>query len=361
MKYAGSLSFLVLLMFGCTKHPSPEIGGFIPNLFGTVTDSCASSAPSNPSGISITTSNSPARVSVAWTNPANCNLKGVLVKRKTGSSPTGISDGTTIEVNSNYTSFDDNSVSASTLYYYKIFLYYNNDQYSSGTGIAALVGSTTIVPSAVSGGSITIDGQDSESVWSTSPKISFSFPVVPTFSDYTGGGDLNVTGYVRFAYDSDNFYIFYHSDDKYLRVDNSGSPWIDDGIEMFFDMGFNRTATTDSNDYHIIVTPRTGGGYENYGKGGPGWVAWTPAVTRANYTGSCTLNTDGDTDTGWNIEMKIPFTDLGIAGITPGQVIGFTFWVNDDDLAAFSGSQHWFRWTSGTLSTNPSTWGILQF
>ncbi|HMY69970.1 MAG TPA: sugar-binding protein, partial [Leptospiraceae bacterium] len=78
-------------------------------------------------------------------------------------------------------------------------------------------------------------------------------------------------------------------------------------------------------------------------------------------TAGSTLNNDADTDSGWNLEVQIPFTDLGISSISPGQVIGFTFWVNDDDLSAFTGTQHYFRWTTGTLSANPSTWGILQF
>lgn len=370
MKYFHII-ILGSLVIGCINHNQPRLKGFLDfnkpatnsesTTTTTTTDNCTSIAPTNPSAILLTTSTTPNKISITWTNPTNCKLKGVLIKRKTGSIPTDINDGTSIPANSDNVSMDDTSVSTATLYYYKIFLYNDADQYSNGTIASGMLGKTSIIQTNVTDNSIVIDGQDNETAWNSTPKISFSFPVVPTFTDYTGGADLNVTGYIRFAYDTNNFYIFIHSDDKFLRVDNAGSPWTDDGIEMFFDMGFNRTTTTDSNDFHIIVTPLTGASYENYGKGGPGWGAWAPGVTRSNYTTGSTLNNDADTDAGWNIEMKIPFTDLGISGITSGQVIGFTFWVNDDDLVAGSGSQHWFRWTTGTLSTNPSTWGILQF
>lgn len=394
MKYLPTILIYATLLTACNKPNQPAIKGFIdlnkpsirsstdisvttPNIptatpttttttptatpTTVTTDSCTSTAPTNPTGILLTTSTTPNKISLTWTNPSNCKLNGVLIKRKIGSIPSDINDGTTISANSDNASMDDTSVSTATLYYYKVFLYNDAVQYSTGTIASGMLGTTSIIQTVVSDNSIVIDGLDNDTAWNSTPKISFSFPVVPTFADYTGGADLNVTGYIRFAYDANNFYIFIHSDDKFLRVDSTGNPWLNDGIELFFDMGFNRTATTDANDFHIIVTPLTGASYENYGKGGPGWLAWTPSVTRSNYTTGSTLNNDADTDAGWNIEMKMPFTDLGISGITAGQVIGFTFWVNDDDLVAGTATQHYFRWTTGTSSTNPSTWGILQF
>ncbi len=367
------LLFVLCILFSdCIKRNPQKIAGLIsPSSTSTstqtatstsVSDACTNSAPSNPSSLTVSSTSAPASVSMSWTNPSNCTLKGVLIKRKTGSSPVDTSDGTSVTANSDNAGFTDSSVSTGNTYYYKIFLYNSSDQYSSGAGAAVRPGSTTLIPSKIADSSITLDGQDTETAWAGVPKIDFSFPVVPTFSDYTGGNDLNVTGYIKFAYDTNNFYIFYHTDDKYLRVDNSGAPWTDDSIEVFFDMGFNRTATPDTNDFHLIMTPRSGASYENYGKGtGAAWGVWTPAITRVSYTAGSTLNTDADTDSGWNLEVQIPFSDLGISSISPGQVIGFTFWVNDDDLVAFSGAQHYFRWTTGTQSSNPSTWGILQF
>ncbi|MBP6739882.1 MAG: hypothetical protein KA146_07810 [Leptospiraceae bacterium] len=335
--------------------------GNTPTTPPSTTDDCTSTAPSDPIGILVTTSTSPNKISITWTNPSNCKLKGILIKRKVGSIPADINDGTDITANSDNASLDDTSVSTATLYYYKIFLYNDSNQYSTGSIASGMLGTTTVIQTRVTDSSIVIDGLDNETAWSSTPKISFSFPVVPTFADYTGGADLNVTGYIRFAYDTNNFYIFYHTDDKFLRVDSAGNPWLNDGIEVFFDMGFNRTTTTDANDYHIVSAPLSGVSYENYGKGGPGWLAWSQSVTRSNYTTGSTLNNDADTDAGWNMEMKIPFTDLGISEITAGQVIGFTLWINDDDLVAGTATQHYFRWTTGASSTNPSTWGILQF
>lgn len=397
MKYLPTILIFAALLTACNKPNQPAIKGFIdlnkpsinqgsstdttvstpnppaaaatPTTTTTTatpttvtTDSCTSTAPINPTGILLTTSTTPNKISLTWTNPSNCKLKGVLIKRKIGSIPSDINDGTTISANSDNASMDDTTVSTTTLYYYKVFLYNDADQYSTGTIASGMLGTTSIIQTVVANNSIVIDGQENDTAWSSTPKINFSFPVVPTFTDYTGGADLNVTGYIRFAYDTNNFYIFIHSDDKLLRVDNAGAPWTDDSIEVFFDFGFNRTTTPDTNDFHAIITPRSGASYEGYWKGtGAAWGAWTPTITRSNYTTGCTLNTDGDTDAGWNMEIQIPFSDLGIAGITAGQVIGFTFWVNDDDLVGGSGTQHYFPWTTGTASTNPSTWGILQF
>ncbi|HMV77768.1 MAG TPA: sugar-binding protein [Leptospiraceae bacterium] len=368
------VTVLCLSFAGCLKRNPQKITGLI-SASGNSTsvqtstststsdsDSCASSAPDNPANLTVTSSSSPASVSMSWTNPSDCRLKGVLIKRKTGSSPSNVNDGISVDANSDNAGFTDSSVSTGNTYYYKIFLYNGKDQYSSGTGAAVRPGSTTLIPSKIADSSIILDGLDSETAWSGVPKIDFSFPVVPTFTDYTGGNDLNVTGYIKFAYDTNYFYIYYHTDDKYLRVDNAGTPWTDDSIEVFFDMGFNRTSVPDTNDYHLIMTPRSGASYENYGKGtGTVWGVWSPSIVKASNTAGSTLNNDADTDSGWNLEVQIPFTDLGISSISPGQVIGFTFWVNDDDLSAFTGTQHYFRWTTGTLSANPSTWGILQF
>lgn len=344
---------------------NPKLKGVLPNYNQTanaVIDPCANITPSNPKSLIISTTSSPASIIMEWTNPTDCPIGGVIVRRKTTSSPSDYSDGVSISVNSNNTSFTDNSVSSSVLYYYKIFIYDKTGTlYSSGLSAVGIAGSTTVIPIKVDDNSFTLDGLDSESGWTNSPKISFSFSVLSSYTDYTGGSDPNVTGYIRFAYDSSNFYIFYHTDDKFLRTDDNGSPWTDDSIELFFDMDYNRSSSPDTDDFKFIFTPANP--TNNYFQKGNGvtWITWTPTVNQAIYTNGCTYNTDGDIDSGWNMEMKIPFSVLGVSSITADQIIGFTFYINDDDLVAFSGTQHMFKWTSGTVHSQPNTWGILKF
>jgi hypothetical protein len=121
------------------------------------------------------------------------------------------------------------------------------------------------------------------------------------------------------------------------------------------------TSSPDTNDFKFIFSPANPENNLHQKGNGFGWSTWTPSVTQAIYTNACTYNTDGDIDSGWNMEMKIPFSVLGVTSISPDQIIGFTFYINDDDLVAFSGDQHMFKWTSGTVHDQPNTWGILKF
>lgn len=354
----------IILFSNCKINDDPKFKMMIPNFTGSspVNDPCANKTPSNPASLTISTTSSPDSISMQWTNPADCPIGGVIIRRKTGSSPSDYKDGVAISVDANNTGFTDSSVSPSVLYYYKIFLYDKTTTlYSSGLSAVAIAGSTTVVPAKVDDNSFTLDGLDSETAWATSPKISFNYSVLSYHADYTGGSDPNVTGYIRFAYDSSNFYVFYHTDDKYLRTDNTGAPWVDDSIEVFFDMDYSRSSSPDTNDFKFIFSPANPENNLHQKGNGFGWSTWTPSVTQAIYTNACTYNTDGDIDSGWNMEMKIPFSVLGVTSISPDQIIGFTFYINDDDLVAFSGDQHMFKWTSGTVHDQPNTWGILKF
>lgn len=353
--------FLLIFCISCLKRNPLHLKSLFPSgTSASVTDPCTSAVPSEPSSVKISTSSSPLSVSVSWTNPKDCIPKGAAVVRKEGSLPSDRNDGVSVAVNSDGISFTDSSAVLNTMYYYKIFLYNSAGIYSKGTTVPVLAGTTSVIPVQVADGSIVLDGQDSESGWSLGPKISFSYPVVPAYSDYTGGGDPNVSGYIRFAYDSSNFYIFYHSDDLYVRTDDPGSPWTDDSIEVFFDIGYDRSSSPDTNDFQFIFTPRNGNDYYQKGNGG-GWTYWTPSVGRSVYAPGTTANNDADTDAGWNMELQIPFSVLNISSISSGKIIGFAFYINDDDLAAFSSFQHMFKWTSGTVYNQPNTWGILQF
>ena len=359
----GFFSILLISIFciSCLKRKPFQLKSFLPVQAAlAVTDPCTTAVPSEPSAVKVSTVSSPLSVSVIWTNPKDCIPKGAAVVRKEGSVPADRNDGVSITVDSGGLSFTDSSIVLNTLYYYKIFLYNSTGIYSKGTSVPLLAGSTTVIPVQISDNSIVLDGQDSDSAWSLGPKISFSFPVVPNYTDYTGGGDPNVSGYIRFAYDSSNFYIFYHTDDKYLRTDDVGSPWTDDSIEVFFDMGYGRTSSPDTDDFQFIFTTRNGNDYYQKGNG-TGWTFFSPTVNKAVYSPGTTANNDADIDSGWNMEMQIPFSVLGVSSISSGRIIGFTFYINDDDLIAFSGSQHMFTWTNGTVYNQPNTWGILQF
>jgi len=351
------LSQLFWVLVGCAQFEArgSMAGYFIFNQETGASNSACSTAPNGPQNLTVSTTSAPAKVTASWTSDA-CATSSVL-RRSTTATPADVNAGTSI--GTDLSSFSDTSVVAGTLYYYNLFSC-NSYGYSSGTAISAIPGKTTLSPPKIANGSIVIDGSDSDSAWSSSPRFDFSFAEAYGES----GGTDSVSGYVRLAYDDSNFYMFYKSNDKYVWVDGAGGEWTEDGIEVFFDMNFNRQNDTipDADDFHLIFTASPAYFWKGRGDG-PGGVtwdtSWNPAISSAIVVDG-TLNNNADTDTSWSLEWKIPFSDLGIVSINPGQSIGFTFWINEDDTVGHA-AQHWYVYTPGTASTNTSTWGIAQF
>lgn len=86
------------------------------------------------------------QISLSWTNPTS-DFSGVKILRKTGSYPTGITDGSVI-YDSNGTSFVDTNLTNGTTYYYKA---YSRDivlNYSSGAQVSATP-RDTIAPNSI--------------------------------------------------------------------------------------------------------------------------------------------------------------------------------------------------------------------
>ncbi|RJR27411.1 MAG: DUF1566 domain-containing protein [Desulfobacteraceae bacterium] len=71
------------------------------------------------------------QVTLSWSNPPDSDYAGVLIRRKTGSYPTGTSDGTEIYRGTG-TSKSDTGLANGTTYYYKAFSYDEVPNYSSG-------------------------------------------------------------------------------------------------------------------------------------------------------------------------------------------------------------------------------------
>ncbi len=70
------------------------------------------------------------QISLDWTNPTDPNFTGVKIQQKTGSYPTGPTDGTTL-YNGAGTNADDTSLTNGTTYYYRAFSYDADSNYSS--------------------------------------------------------------------------------------------------------------------------------------------------------------------------------------------------------------------------------------
>ena len=89
-------------------------------------------SPGNVTSLNATPSEN--KIKLTWQNPTDLDFIGVKVIRKTGSSPTSISDGTLVYDGSNQTVTDTGVVNG-TMYYYKVFSYDVAGNYSSGSDV----------------------------------------------------------------------------------------------------------------------------------------------------------------------------------------------------------------------------------
>jgi len=328
-----------------------------PDIWAPDTATCGgSSAVQDVFAVTAVADDALQRISVAWSNPTECPPESIIVRRALGAPPAGPGDGAA--VTTGMTSFEDSAVSAGALYCYKIFAQRPGMASSAGVAVCALLGVPAAQPAPVPDGVIVVDGLDSDAAWSQAPRVELSF--AQRF-DESGGVDPEITGYVRLAYDSDRLYLFLQVDDKFVHLDPEDYSWFDDGVELFFDMNFDREDDTDPNpdDFHLIYTADNTRAYEGQGDDLDYDGSWSPATEVVTVIDG-TASDESDIDTGWSLELSIPFADLGTPAITPGRTIGFEFWINEDDTQDHQ-QQHWYTWTPGSHSRNSATWGLCTF
>lgn len=78
-----------------------------------------------------------AQVALTWAKPSDSNYVGVAILRKTGSYPTGTTDGTKI-VESTGTSYTDTGLTNGTQYYYRAFAYNSKHEYQTEYCVATM-------------------------------------------------------------------------------------------------------------------------------------------------------------------------------------------------------------------------------
>jgi len=159
----------------------------------------------------------------------------------------------------------------------------------------------------------------------------------------------NASGIWKVLYDSENLYVMVDVTDDSLHNDSADS-WQDDSVEIYFDGGNTKVNTPLSGDDHQYTF---------------GWT--TDEIQGTNIDGA----TEGiehaqvDTDTGWRIEVKMPW--LSIWGVVPqgGDLIGIDCYYNDDDdggdsregkMLSFSAVEGWndaSQWGTAILAAIP--------
>lgn len=147
---------------------------------------------------------------------------------------------------------------------------------------------------------MTIDGDLTESAWRDAYAIPFHVPVTHADPQTPARG--------RLCWDANYLYVAFDSADEDLkgtRTTPDSQTYLDDVHEVFFQPG------TYAAGYHNLEINVLGTVYDAHNgvTGGVG-AAWTCAgLLHAIRTGG-TLNDSTDHDTGWRLELAIPFSSL---------------------------------------------------
>jgi hypothetical protein len=200
-----------------------------------------------------------------------------------------------------------------------------------------------------------------------------SYTILKTNSPLTIDGNLNEFADVneititnsegnsatyKMLWDENNLYISAQGNDNQLGAlvterDGTGI-WNDDSIELFFDTLNNGGTSLNSDDYKFFVNIRNVQNDARYDGSGYSWsTSLSSAVTTTG-----TLNSMDDTDTGYTIEIAIPWTNWGVAVPSDNSVWGFDVNMNDrrDD-----GTRIWDAWSQESGLNIPNEFGEIIF
>lgn len=183
-------------------------------------------------------------------------------------------------------------------------------------------------------------------------------------SEWSGAGTARFSGLSNSAtayllWDATNLYVAFQVTDAQLSAiqtaRDAAALYQDDTVEIYLDTRADRTTTMQSDDYQFLVNLNNAQG-DLRGTGGgkdPAWNAtWLSAVTRQG-----TLNSHGDTDSGYTVEIAIPWAQIGV---TPsiGMYLGMDLAVDDKDAATFD----YFDWAGIAPASyaQPNLWKRIQ-
>jgi hypothetical protein len=156
-----------------------------------------------------------------------------------------------------------------------------------------------------------LDGE-MDPIWSIA-----SVQYIGTRIDGTVTSPADCSGSWRAMWDAEYIYVIVDVNDDALFND-SGSAYLDDSVEFYFDGGNSKGAGTPLADNDRQYTF--------------GWTATDIQGTNTNLVG--VEHAQVTTPTGWRIEMKLPWSSLQGKAPAMGDLIGIDVFINDDDNGA---------------------------
>ncbi|MEN6578662.1 MAG: sugar-binding protein [Phycisphaerales bacterium] len=180
-----------------------------------------------------------------------------------------------------------------------------------------------------------LDGE-LDSIWSIA-----SVQYIGTTIDGTATSPADCSGSWRVMWDSEYIYVIVDVNDEALFND-SGSAYLDDSVEFYFDGGNSKGAGTPLADNDRQYTF--------------GWTATDIQGTNTNTAG--VEQAQVTTPNGWRIEMRFPWLSLQGTAPAMGDLIGIDVFINDDDDGGDTreGQVATFGNDSGDWQV-PSDWG----
>ena len=184
-------------------------------------------------------------------------------------------------------------------------------------------------------------------------------------------GALDSSGTVVVGWNEDFLYLgFRVKDDKYVQEGTKEKIYLGDSIEILFDRyvsnDYYLQAMT-SDDYQIGISPGKGGisCYINTGKVASPLITtypteaykWFPKTEAGVVSGIKIVAKEGGE--GYQVEMKIPWSVLGVTNPSKGDHYGFALSINDNDKAGTLNQQTVVSNVPGRYFADPTTWGDL--
>jgi hypothetical protein len=219
-----------------------------------------------------------------------------------------------------------NSVGGS--YQVKAIAYYT----PSGTVYPSLPQTLSIADGLYTSATAPIIDGTIDALWSNYASLPVS---IVSQGSFTGPADLTAT--YKVARDASNFYILVDVTDDILKNNNPGTPWQNDAVEIFIDMGNDKSGSyVANNDFQ--------------------WsFIWSISTQQSGITFAQTTKAN---NLGYIMEIRIPWSTLHGAQ-ADGTFIGFDLHVDDNDTGTRDGKK---AWTDGTDNAWQSTavLGTLQ-
>ncbi|MDA3928612.1 MAG: lamin tail domain-containing protein, partial [Prolixibacteraceae bacterium] len=157
------------------------------------------------------------------------------------------------------------------------------------------------------------------------------------------GGSTTTSDFSAFfksAWDTENLYVLVEVNDD-TKVNDSSNDYQDDAIEIYIDINNDKLSSYDATDYQYTI-------------------AWGNQTINNNGPIDNFQFTIADTETGYILEIKMPWATLGLNNPKSGELLGFDVHIQDDDDGAERDNKlSWFT-TIDQSWQNPSLFATAE-